>query len=245
MPLGSYMLTTMEQSLLLVFVSILADIWESVQCEHKLELHQMYTLCYFLFSRPQLADSSLYKRNNHLLTTSDFKASECMFCWRNHSEPNGLQVYELRLLGAHIYPLCYSSSQDRFLSLYFSLLVSISSNHKKHSVIFKYTGPNLFTSKYQIFDNKGKIHFSQTHKIWDRNFFQMWNLKNTHFTFLLLQASFQHAFLLNSLSSPYFVCPPIPSPAPTSVRFLSLVELNKRQHCKIHMMSSGNVGTRK
>lgn len=62
----------------------------------------------------------------------------------------------------------------------------------------------------------------------------------------IIQVSFKHTVLLFKLPSPRFLQlhESISSSAPASVCSLPSFELNKSQHCKIHMMSSGNVDMR-
>lgn len=56
-------------------------------------------------------------------------------------------------------------------------------------------------------DNNLKANFSTIHKICGMIFFQVWKLKwkNVHFSFVVLQVSFQHTFLFHSFSLLGFV----------------------------------------
>lgn len=120
----------------------------------------------------------------------------------------------------------------------------------KHPMTFEHTSPYLFTSKYQCLTTNWKWKFSKTHKLWGLTSSRCENSnekKERSFciscpTGLLPTRSFTIYFLHLTLSALHTSSP---SSAPASVCFLSPVELNKSQHCKIHMMSSGNVDMRK
>lgn len=131
--------------------------------------------------------------------------------------------------------------------IHFPFLLSVLPNPKLTLSDFEHTSPNLFTSK-NTKAWKLKLKVKNLDKKLNRiQILQMWK-QNKKKVFLLPQVSFQNTFLFPSHPPPHFVHllhASSPSPAPASVRFFSLVELNKSQHCRIHMLSSGNVDMRK
>lgn len=73
------------------------------------------------------------------------------------------------------------------------------------------------------------------------------DVQTSHFvSFRFLSKTLSNSFSIHFLHLAFFPAlhKSIPSPAPASVRFFSPVDLNKSQHCKIHIMSSGNVDMR-
>lgn len=115
----------------------------------------------------------------------------------------------------------------------FTFLFSCPSHQteNQHSVTFKHTSPNLFTSKIPKLDNKLKVKFNQKPTEFESSRCENWKSQfvissGTGFLPTHVPFPFTSSSLRTSISSP----------APASVRFLSLVELNKSQHCKIHMV---------
>lgn len=225
----------------------------AMQCEQKLWFHLMGTLSHFPFSRPQQSDSLLHEMDiNHLLSTFDFKASwfwssSMNFLWLYFFEKtvNQMDCKSMRAgcccceyMIIH-YPTallipCFSP---------FSFLMS-TSPIRKHSVTFKHTSPCLLTSKHQSLTTNWKWNSQNPPKLRHELLPAVkTKFKNINFPFLLLRFSFQYTFLFQSFLHIILSILPTSDPpsAPASISFFSQVELNESQHCKIHMMSSGNV----
>lgn len=125
----------------------------------------------------------------------------------------------------------------------FSILMSTSPT-RKHSVTFKHTSPCLLTPKHQSLTTNWRWNSQNPPKLRHELLPAVkTKFKNINFPFLLLQFSFQYTFLFQSFLHIILsiLLSSVPSSASASFSFFSPVELNKSQHCKIHMMSSGNV----
>lgn len=196
MPFGSYMLTTVKQKVFVAFVRFHSSLllWCSV---NRISLSFLQTTTCRLLR--------LYKMDiNHLLNMFDFKATQCtFFFWmKKHSEPKWIVSSWDQDAGVHVYPLCYSSPQARFLSFYFPFPVSIPSNRTQTFSDLQTHPSNPVHIKTSEFENKLKAIFPTTHTICGVNLFQIWTLKwkNVHFPFVASQVSFQHTFLFHSSS---------------------------------------------
>lgn len=197
----------------------------------------MYTLSHFPFSWPQLADSSLHKWNQTLGNHFWYQSISVHFFFLQINTVNQMDCKSMRLLAVHVSPLYYRL----LLRLGFSPFISLVSIPP----IWKQTSRDL--QPHQSIP----VHIKKT-KAWEQteseNSPKPTKLRHKLFPDVkteLKETGFVPTFLLYLLPSLCSSFTRPPSPAPAAVCFSSPADLDKSQHCKIHMMSSGNVDMRK
>lgn len=229
------------------FVSVLAYFCNAVWTETVIpsDAHTMSLSC---LQTTRLADSSLYKMDiNHLVWFQSISVHFFFFLFFFEKTQWTKWIASLWEQAAGNCT-CLSTMLQLFsgsVSLLFAFPFT-----RPPPAFWKQTFSDLQTHqsvplhiKIPKLDKKTGSKILQKPRMWGLNFFfQLWKLKckNILFPFPLLRISFQHVPFSFHFPSPTFICPFLQQHRPL-VSFLSPAELNKSQHCKIHMMSSGNV----